>query len=251
MESINRNQHNVIDIHGVENTYNNIDNVVIKEKQLANVVYFPVGSIVNIKEHSTFFRAKRIIDIVFSSLALIILSPLFLFVAMAIRIDSKGKIIFAQLRTGKDGKPFTMYKFRSMYEDAEERHKELLALNEMDGPVFKIARDPRITRVGRFIRKSSIDELPQLINILKGEMSIVGPRPLAVYEAKKLNKHENMRHLIKPGLTCYWQISGRNDITFAKWIELDFKYIQKMSIWTDTKIVLRTIIVVLFRKGAY
>lgn len=142
--------------------------------------------VVNVKKHKIYFASKRIFDIILSCIAIIILSPLFLLTAIAIRLDSKGSIIFTQMRTGKDGKEFKMYKFRSMYQGAEQLRNDLINQNEMDGPVFKISRDPRVTRVGRFIRKTSIDELPQLMNIIKGEMSIVGPRPLAVYETKKV-----------------------------------------------------------------
>lgn len=162
-----------------------------------------------------------------------------------IRLESKGGVIFSQLRTGKDGKKFKMYKFRSMCEGAEEKRDELLEHNEMDGPVFKISKDPRVTRIGRFIRKTSIDELPQLINIIKGEMSIVGPRPLVIYETEEFNEYENQRHMVRPGLTCYWQISGRNNISFNQWIPLDIKYIKEMSTWTDFKIILKTIYVVI------
>lgn len=203
------------------------------------------------KEHSIYFGIKRLADVVLSLIAIIILSPFFLLTALAIRLESKGNVIYAQKRTGKNGKEFMMYKFRSMYQDAEILRHELLDQNEMDGPVFKIANDPRITKFGRFIRKTSIDELPQLFNIIRGEMSIVGPRPLAVYETKDFNDYENLRHLVKPGLTCFWQISGRNDISFEQWIALDIKYLFKMSLWTDIKIIFRTMAVVITGKGAY
>jgi len=198
-----------------------------------------------------YFVIKRSLDVMFSILALIVLFPLFLATAVAIKCDSKGKVIFSQLRTGKNGKPFIMYKFRSMYEDAEAKRKDLIDQNEMDGPVFKISNDPRITKVGSFIRKYSIDELPQLLNILRGEMSIVGPRPLAVYETELFSDFENMRHIIKPGLTCYWQISGRSNLSFRDWIYLDMKYIAEISLKVDFKIILRTFKVVFLKKGAY
>jgi exopolysaccharide biosynthesis polyprenyl glycosylphosphotransferase len=238
-----------------KDTGNNLSEVkngireVKSETRKKNIVLFP-GNFLSL-EHRIYFGIKRITDILLSVIALIILSPIFLCTALAIKLESKGSIIFSQQRTGKDGKVFKMYKFRSMLQDAELLRFQLLDQNEMDGPVFKIANDPRITKVGKFIRKTSIDELPQLINIIRGDMSIVGPRPLAIYETSQLSKHENLRHLVKPGLTCYWQISGRNDITFDEWIQLDFKYINEMSVWTDIKIVIKTVGVVLLRKGAY
>ena len=205
----------------------------------------------HLKKRRKYLVVKRIFDIIFSLLALILLLPFYLIVAIIIKVDSKGCILFKQLRTRKDGKPFIMYKFRSMCENAEQMRDDLLEQNEMDGPVFKIANDPRITKFGRFIRKSSIDELPQFLNILRGDMSVVGPRPLVLIETKDFNEYENLRHIIKPGLTCYWQISGRNQLFFKDWIELDIKYINNMSLRTDFVIILRTIIVVILQKGAY
>ena len=205
----------------------------------------------HLKKRKKYLVAKRIYDIIFSLLALILLLPFFILIAFIIKIDSKGAIFFKQLRTGKDGKPFVMYKFRSMCVNAEAMRDDLLEQNEMDGPVFKIQKDPRVTKFGRFIRRTSIDELPQLINILQGHMSIVGPRPLVLLETKDFSDYEHMRHLIKPGLTCYWQISGRNKVSFHKWMELDIKYIKEMNLRTDFKIILRTILVVILKKGAY
>ncbi len=209
-----------------------------------------VGSI-HINEHSIYFGVKRMTDVMLSFIALIVLSPIFLLTTIVIKVESKGNAIFSQTRTGKDGKEFKMYKFRSMYKDAELLRHVLAGQNEMDGPVFKIAEDPRITKVGKIIRKLSIDELPQLINIIRGEMSIVGPRPLVTYETAQFSEYENMRHKVKPGLTCFWQISGRNDISFDEWIDLDIEYLHRMNLWTDIKIVIRTIRVVLLGKGAY
>jgi exopolysaccharide biosynthesis polyprenyl glycosylphosphotransferase len=214
-------------------------------------VALDTSPVIQKKESSIYFGIKRLADVVLSLIAIIILSPFFLLTALVIKLESKGNVIYTQRRTGKSGKEFKMLKFRSMYQDAELLKYELLDKNEMDGPVFKIADDPRITKVGKFIRKTSIDELPQLFNIIRGEMSIVGPRPLAVYETQDFNQHENLRHLVKPGLTCFWQISGRNDISFEQWIALDLEYLQKMSVWTDIKIIFRTIIVVITGKGAY
>ena len=173
---------------------------------------------------------KRIMDVVCSAAALAVLSPIFLAVAVAIKLEDKGPVIFTQNRTGKDGKVFRMYKFRSMYVDAEKRRSELLARNEADGPLFKIADDPRVTKVGRFIRRTSIDELPQLVNILKGEMSIVGPRPLVTYEQNQCTEYQAQRLLVKPGLTCIWQVSGRSDTSFDELIEMDLEYIRNQSL---------------------
>lgn len=193
---------------------------------------------------------KRVFDIVMSLLALVVLSPVFLVTAVAIYLDDKGPVIFLQDRNGINGEVFRMYKFRSMCVNAPEMHKELLKMNDLDGPAFKMQDDPRITNVGRFIRKTSIDELPQLINILKGEMSIVGPRPLPTYETAQCNEYQNQRLQVKPGLTCYWQCSGRNDIPFDEWIELDLKYIEEASFWVDLKIIFMTVAAVVTGKGA-
>ena len=171
--------------------------------------------------------------------------------AILIRIESPGNPVFTQTRVGKNGKEFKMYKFRSMCVDAEEKKKDLQRLNEEEGPVFKIREDPRITKIGKFIRKFSIDELLQLINILKGEMSIIGPRPALPEEVKEYNDFARLRLMVKPGLSCYWQIMGRSDIGFYEWMQLDVKYINEMSLWTDFKITVLTFPVVLFGKGAY
>ena len=194
---------------------------------------------------------KRIMDVVCSAAARAVLSPIFLAGAVAIKLEDKGPVIFTQNRTGKDGKVFRMYKFRSMYVDAEKRRSELLARNEADGPLFKIADDPRVTKVGRFIRRTSIDELPQLVNILKGEMSIVGPRPLVTYEQNQCTEYQAQRLLVKPGLTCIWQVSGRSDTSFDELIEMDLEYIRNQSLWLDIKLILKTVVVVFTHKGAY
>ena len=190
-------------------------------------------------------------DILFSLLALLVLWPIMLIVALIIFIDDPhGSPIFAQVRCGRDGKPFKIYKFRSMYVDAEERLKDLLKDNEMDGPAFKMKDDPRITRVGRFIRTTSLDELPQLWNILKGDMSIVGPRPALPREVELYNELQKQRMYVTPGLTCYWQIQPkRNEISFDEWMELDLKYIQERSFWVDWKIIFKTIGAVINKEG--
>lgn len=194
---------------------------------------------------------RRAQDVAFSGAALVILSPLFLCVAILIYIDDpKGSPIFSQIRVGRDGKEFKLYKFRSMCMDAEEKLAELLEQNEMDGPVFKIKDDPRITRIGHFIRKTSIDELPQLWNILKGDMSIVGPRTALPREAEQYSAYAKQRLYVQPGLTCYWQIQPhRNDLSFEEWMDLDVKYIRERSFLVDWKIIFGTVRAVLSGQG--
>ncbi len=194
---------------------------------------------------------KRFQDIIFSLIAIIVLSPVMIITSIAIFIDDpKGSPIFSQIRVGRDGKKFKMYKFRSMVVDAEDRLEELLKNNEMDGPAFKIADDPRITRVGKFIRKTSIDELPQLFNVLKGDMSIVGPRPALPREVEQYTVYQTQRLFITPGLTCYWQIQpNRNDISFDEWVEMDIQYIRVRSFLVDWKIIFKTVITVFTNQG--
>lgn len=194
--------------------------------------------------------AKRLFDIMFSLLVLVLLSWVFAAVAIAIKHDSEGPVFFNQERVGKDGKTFKMYKFRSMYVDAEERLKDLQDLNEKDGPVFKIKDDPRITHVGHFIRKTSIDELPQFINVLKGDMSIVGPRPALPREVRQYTPYQKERLLVKPGITCFWQTRrNRDSISFDEWVGLDLLYIKKCSVLTDLKLIIQTVGVVLTAQG--
>lgn len=196
--------------------------------------------------------AKGVIDFAGSLLLLILLSPIMLAAALAVRLSSPGPVFFRQQRAGLNGRPFTMLKFRSMVTNAEQLKQELAALNEMSGPVFKVTNDPRVTAVGRFLRKWSIDELPQLINVLRGEMSLVGPRPLPVDEVARFDDLAHRRRLsVRPGLTCLWQISGRNNVTdFKEWVRLDLEYIDNWSLWLDLKILLRTIPAVFTGAGA-
>ena len=194
---------------------------------------------------------KRLMDIVVSLFGLILLSPVILLVSLLIYKEDKGKVIFCQERNGLNNVIFKMYKFRSMIANAPELRAELGKYNELDGPAFKMRNDPRITKIGAFIRKTSLDELPQLVNVLKGEMSLVGPRPLPTYETAECNAYQLQRLLVKPGITCYWQISGRNDISFDEWIEMDLRYIREASIWTDIKILFMTVYAVISKKGAY
>lgn len=190
-------------------------------------------------------------DILFSTIALLVLWPFLLLVALVIYIDDPhGSPIFKQTRCGRNGKTFQLYKFRSMYVDAEERLEELLDENEMDGPAFKIKNDPRITRVGYILRRTSIDELPQLWNILKGDMSIVGPRPALPREVEMYDSYQRQRMYVTPGLTCYWQIQpNRNEISFEDWMALDIQYIQERNFWVDWKIIFKTVKVVLTGQG--
>lgn len=195
--------------------------------------------------------AKRALDVALSLAGILAGAPLFGAVALLVKLTSEGPVLFSQTRVGKGGQEFTCYKFRSMYTDAEVRLQELMPLNELSGPVFKIKRDPRITPVGRWIRKLSLDELPQLFNVLKGEMSLVGPRPPVPREVFLYTEHQRQRLAVTPGLTCLWQISGRSEIGFDRWVELDLEYIESMSFWGDIGILLRTIPAVLTGRGAH
>ena len=206
----------------------------------------------NLRKHRLYWIGRRTQDVILSSLALVALSPVMLATAIAIVVDdpSAGPI-FSQERIGRNGKPFKFYKFRSMCPNAEAKLDDLLEQNEMDGPVFKIKDDPRITRVGKFIRKTSLDELPQLWNILKGDMSIVGTRPPLPGEVSLYELHHRARLAIKPGITGLWQVSGRSDITdFEEVVDLDKQYINSWNIEMDIKILLKTVLVVFKRDGS-
>lgn len=196
--------------------------------------------------------AKEILDRVGAAVLLLVSAPVWIVAMVGIRLSSPGPVFFRQERSGHYGKPFLMWKFRTMALDAEDRRAELEAANEMNGPVFKITADPRIFPFGRWLRRMSIDELPQLLNILRGEMSLVGPRPLPVYEIEKIAKHAQRRRLsVKPGLTCLWQITGRNGIrNFEEWVALDLQYIDNWSLWLDLKILVKTLPAVLRGVGA-
>lgn len=196
-------------------------------------------------------NAKRALDFVLALMGILLFAPIFLLVALLVKITSPGPVIFRQTRVGVGGRLFTCYKFRSMYQDAERRKAELMHLNEATGPVFKMKHDPRITPVGRFIRKLSLDELPQLFNVLRGDMSIVGPRPPVPQEVAHYSEHELQRLSVVPGLTCLWQISGRSTIGFERWVELDLAYIDNMSFWNDLKIIAMTVPAVVTGRGAH
>lgn len=195
---------------------------------------------------------KGVMDRVGALLLLLLLSPLWIFAYFGVRFTSPGPVMFKQQRGGKNGKPFIMYKFRTMGIDAEELRDELEADNEMDGPVFKVEKDPRVFKFGQFLRATSIDELPQLLNVLFGDMSLVGPRPLPTYEIEKIEHSAQRRRMsVKPGLTCTWQAGGRNTITsFEEWVQMDLEYIDNWSLWLDIKILIKTVPAVLFRSGA-
>ena len=195
------------------------------------------------RESKLYLFIKRSIDIICSLAGIIVLSPIFLIVAVLIKIeDPKGSIFFCQERNGQHPNTFKMYKFRSMVHNAEELLKDLQHKNEQTGPAFKMADDPRITKVGKFIRKTSLDELPQLFNILKGDMSLVGPRPPIPREVREYNSYQMQRLLVKPGLTCIWQVSGRNNIGFDEWVDMDLEYIKTRNLLLDIKLILHDIL---------
>lgn len=199
---------------------------------------------------NTYEFLKRLMDIICSMSALIVLAPIFIVVAILIKIESKGPVIFSQERVGINNKKFKMYKFRSMVVNAEDMKEKLEKQNERKGPMFKIKNDPRITTIGRFIRKTSIDELPQLINILKGEMSIVGPRPSLPKEVIQFEPWMLERLKVKPGLTCYWQVQGRDHIEFEDWMRLDVKYVKDRNFLLDIKLIFKTFFVFLGDQNA-
>ncbi|MGV3150599.1 sugar transferase [Sarcina ventriculi] len=201
--------------------------------------------------HKLYNFFKRIFDLILSILGIIVLSPIFIIIAILIKLEDKeGKIFFCQERVGKNGRVFKMFKFRSMVHNAEELKEELLSKNEMTGPMFKIKDDPRITNIGKFIRKTSIDELPQLINVIKGEMSLVGPRPSLPKEVENFEPWMLKRLEVLPGITCYWQVMGRNNIEFNEWMRLDIKYIEEKNLWLDIKLIFKTFFVLFGDKNA-
>jgi exopolysaccharide biosynthesis polyprenyl glycosylphosphotransferase len=211
----------------------------------------PIVSLRSTPPFSWRTEAKRIIDLTVATFLLVLSAPFFLLAAIAIKLDSEGPIFFVQERVGLSKRRFRMIKFRTMTIDAEARMKDLEHLNEKSGPIFKIRNDPRITRVGRWLRKTSIDELPQLFNVLLGDMSIVGPRPLSVRDALRMEQAwQKRRFSVKPGLTCLWQISGRSNLSFEQWMELDLEYIDRWSLGLDASILIRTIPAIVMARGA-
>ena len=195
-------------------------------------------------------RWKRLCDIVGATALLIVTAPLLLVVAVLVKLNSRGSVIFTQRRAGLGGKPFTIYKFRTMVTDAESQQQKLRARSEQDGPAFKLTHDPRVTSFGRWLRKSSIDELPQLWNVIKGDMSLVGPRPLPLDESDACEPWQRRRLHVTPGLTCIWQVEGRSRVTFAEWVRMDVRYIRRRTLFHDFVILVRTVPAVLFRRGA-
>ena len=204
-----------------------------------------------VSRRHVYHAIKRVFDFIASLVGLIILSPVFLVVAIAIKVNDRGPVFFVQKRVGKNGRPFRMYKFRSMFIDAEARLKDLKDKNEVEGPMIKRAHDPRITRVGRFIRKYSLDELPQLVNVLKGDMSLIGPRPALPREVAEYDDYAKQRLLVLPGCTGLWQATVRNSVGFSGMLKLDLEYIQNASVWMDLKILFLTVKVFFVPNGAH
>jgi lipopolysaccharide/colanic/teichoic acid biosynthesis glycosyltransferase len=236
------------------------DSILIKddtgkcEDSAQSEVCLQLEEIVQAEDHiyakRSFLIQKRVMDFVLSSAALFFGLPLFLLVTLLVKLTSRGPVFFAQERVGLEGTKFTLFKFRSMIDGAHRQRHDLESLNEMSGTIFKIKNDPRFSPIGRLLRKTSLDELPQLWNVLKGDMSLVGPRPHASYEVKNYRQSDWRRLLVKPGLTCYWQIQGRSLLDFDTCVQLDLQYIKEMSWATDIKILLKTLPAVISGKGA-
>ncbi|WP_010270043.1 sugar transferase [Paenibacillus senegalensis] len=222
------------------------------EVNLSSKMMYGKQDITRVKEKASYLIMKRTLDLSGAIVGSLVLMPLFLLLAVLIKLeDPKGAVLFKQVRIGKNGKPFYMYKFRSMVSNAEELLAELLEKNEIEGAMFKMKNDPRVTRIGRFMRKTSLDELPQFINVLRGDMSLVGPRPPLPREVVTYSLYEKQRLLVTPGCTGLWQVSGRNHLSFHEMVELDLKYIREQSIKQDIHILLKTFWVVISNKGAY
>lgn len=228
----------------------NLFPLAISKTHLEKMDGFSLLTFSTTPQNEMLFLMCRICDIIASLFLIGLFAPLLLLIAISIRLDSPGPILYRQTRCGLNGRRFTVYKFRSMVQDAEERKKDLIHFNLMKGPVFKIKNDPRITRVGRILRRLSLDELPQLFNVLRGDMGFVGPRPPLPEEVKQYEGWQRRRLSMKPGITGLWQVSGRNQIDFQDWVKLDLEYIDNWSLWLDFKIILKTIPAVLSGKGA-
>jgi exopolysaccharide biosynthesis polyprenyl glycosylphosphotransferase len=222
----------------------------ISRIELHELEGYPLLTFTTTPTNEAVMLIRRIMDIVLALLLVVVTAPVMLLTAILIKLTSPGPVLFKQERCGLNGRPFTMYKFRSMIDNAEQLRFELETLNEMDGPVFKSSRDPRITGIGRVIRRFSIDEFPQFFNVLRGDMSLVGPRPPLPQEVSRYARWQRRRLSMKPGITCLWQISGRNEVTFEDWMKLDLTYIDNWSLLLDLKILLKTVPVVLLGKGA-
>jgi exopolysaccharide biosynthesis polyprenyl glycosylphosphotransferase len=226
--------------------------------ELKELITEPASSLVGdssdsfvVERKRTFDILKRFMDIAVATLILLLVLPVMPVIILLIKLDSPGPVLFRQKRVGKDGREFDFFKFRSMHLGAENVIASLRPLSGVDGPVFKLKEDPRITGTGRFLRRSSLDELPQLLNVLKGDMSVVGPRPNLPSEVSQYLPWQKRRLDVTPGITCYWQIAGRSHIGFQEWMRLDLEYIRSRSLVTDIKIMLKTIPAVIARKGAY
>ena len=225
--------------------------VKVARMSLTQVRDIPLLTMEPVSQDRQQLFAKRVFDLVVTLISLPVLAPLFIIIAIAIKLDSPGPAFFVQRRVGLRKYKFPMYKFRSMHVDAEDKITEIEHLNEADGPIFKISEDPRITKIGGFLRKTSLDELPQLINVLKGEMSLVGPRPMSERDVNLFDRGiQRKRFSVQPGITCIWQISGRSNLPFEKWLQLDLEYIENWSFWLDVKILIKTVPAVLKNKGA-
>jgi exopolysaccharide biosynthesis polyprenyl glycosylphosphotransferase len=223
---------------------------IFSRTYLSAVSGIPILTLASTPHAGTDIFLKRLMDIAASFAGLVVAAPFMLLVGLFIKLDSRGPVLFRQVRTGLNGRRFVLLKFRSMTHDAEHQQDALNGLNEMSGPVFKLRMDPRVTRVGAFLRRTSLDELPQLWNVLMGDMSLVGPRPPLPSEVSRYQRWQRRRLSMKPGLTCLWQASGRNEIDFDEWMRMDMEYIDNWSLSRDIKIILRTIPAVLFAKGA-
>jgi exopolysaccharide biosynthesis polyprenyl glycosylphosphotransferase len=223
---------------------------IISKTHLEEMDGLPLLTFSTTPKNELLLILRRIFDMIGSIVLILLLSPLLLLIILLIRLESPGPVIYRQVRVGLNGRKFTFFKFRSMVQGADERRNDLAVHNIMSGPVFKMRDDPRVTRVGRFLRKSSLDELPQLVNVLWGDMSFVGPRPPIPEEVEQYQGWQRRRLSMKPGITGLWQVSGRNQIDFDQWMKLDLEYIDHWSLWLDFKILLKTIPTVIFGRGA-
>jgi exopolysaccharide biosynthesis polyprenyl glycosylphosphotransferase len=226
-------------------------NLQVSRMGLIQIGSIPLLTLEPVAQNEIMLLIKRCFDLSITLLFMPVILPLIAIIAIVVKFDSPGPVFFIQQRVGFRKNLFPMIKFRSMHIDAEERMKEIEHLNEAEGPIFKIANDPRVTRVGKFLRKTSLDEIPQLFNVIRGEMSLVGPRPMSIRDVDLFDKGiQRKRFSVKPGLTCIWQISGRSNLPFEKWLELDLKYIESWTLWLDITILFRTLPAVFFSKGA-
>jgi len=243
---------NACEIEGIKFRFMaDVFSLKVDRMRLATLGGIPMLTFEPVAQNESTLLTKRLFDLTITILCMPLLLPLFLLVAIAIKLDSPGPIFFVQQRVGLRKRLFPMYKFRSMRIDAEEKMKEIEHLNEAEGPIFKMKNDPRVTMVGNFLRKTSLDELPQLINVIRGHMSLVGPRPMSIRDVDLFEKGiQRKRFSVRPGLTCIWQISGRSDLPFDDWLKLDLEYIETWSLWLDFKILIKTLPAVIFSKGA-